>query len=64
MAHPAGGLVATLQNDQGTTLVLFSRDTGPMLRPLRRALILDCDGYETPVFSPDGRHFAVRGKRL
>ncbi len=60
-AHPAGGLVATLQSDQGATLLLFSRDTGPALRPLRRALILDCDGYETPVFSPDGRHFAVRG---
>ncbi|MEE6260017.1 WD40 repeat domain-containing protein [Plantactinospora sonchi] len=60
-AHPGGGLVATLQSDQGATLVLFSRDTAPVLRPLRRALILDCDGYETPTFSPDGRHLAVRG---
>jgi ligand-binding sensor domain-containing protein len=32
-----------------------------VLRPLRRALVLDCDGYETPTFSSDGRHFAVRG---
>ncbi|MFD3440272.1 hypothetical protein ACFWU3_22475 [Streptomyces sp. NPDC058685] len=32
-----------------------------MMRPLRRALILDCDGYETPLFSADGRHFAIRG---
>ncbi|MCZ7423403.1 hypothetical protein O7605_28255 [Verrucosispora sp. WMMA2121] len=60
-AHPGGGLVATLQSDQGATLVLFCRDTEAVLRPMRRALILDCDGYETPIFSPDGRHFAVRG---
>ncbi|MCG5468306.1 hypothetical protein LADH09A_002166 [Micromonospora sp. LAH09] len=53
--------MATLQSDQGATLVLFSRDTEPVLRPMRRALILDCDCYETPVFSPDGRHLAVRG---
>lgn len=59
--YPSGGLVATLQSDQGATLVLFSRGTEPVPRPMRRALILDCDGYETPVFSPDGRHFAVRG---
>ncbi|OAH11718.1 hypothetical protein STSP_48870 [Streptomyces jeddahensis] len=31
------------------------------MRPLRRALILDCDGYETPLFSADGRHMAIRG---
>lgn len=61
VAHPGGGLLATLQSEQGATLVLFSRDTGPALQPLRRALVLDCDGYQTPVFSPDGRHFAVRG---
>ncbi|GIH19402.1 WD40 repeat domain-containing protein [Rugosimonospora africana] len=60
-AYPGGGLLATLQSDQGATLVLFSRDTGPVLRPVRRVLVLDCDGYETPIFSPDGRHFAVRG---
>lgn len=24
-------------------------------------MILDCDGYQTPIFSPDGRHFAIRG---
>lgn len=60
-AHPGGGLVATLQSDQGATLVRFSQDTEPVLRPLRRALILDCDGYQTPIFSRDGRHFAVRG---
>ncbi|WP_238011893.1 hypothetical protein KZZ52_13725 [Dactylosporangium sp. AC04546] len=61
VAYPGGGLLATLQSDQGATLVLFSRDTGPVLRPMRRALVLDCDGYEIPTFSPDGRHFAVRG---
>ena len=59
--HPGGGLLVTLQSDQGATLVLFSPDTVPALRPVRRALILDCDGYEAPIFSPDGRQFAVRG---
>ncbi|WP_204002365.1 hypothetical protein [Micromonospora lutea] len=60
-AHPGGGLVATLHSDQGATLVLFCRAGEHVLRPMRRALILDCDGYETPIFSPDGRHVAVRG---
>ncbi|WFE22897.1 hypothetical protein O7621_06065 [Solwaraspora sp. WMMD937] len=59
-AYPGGGLLATLQSEQGATLVLFSRDE-PVLRPLRRVLVLDCDGYETPIFSPDGRYFVVRG---
>ncbi|WP_307784838.1 hypothetical protein [Streptomyces sp. MBT70] len=63
--HPGGGLVATLSSDQGATHCLFARvDQGTvpaMMRPLRRALILDCDGYETPLFSADGRHLAVRG---
>ena len=35
-------------------------DPGEM-RILRRALILDADGYETPIFSSDGRHLAIRG---
>ncbi|MGW0147938.1 hypothetical protein ACWDVU_20285 [Streptomyces sp. NPDC003333] len=63
--HPGGGLVATLASDQGATYCLFARvDQGnapAVMRPLRRALVLDCDGYETPVFSADGRHMAVRG---
>ncbi|MGW7033389.1 hypothetical protein ACWGFX_40250 [Streptomyces xanthophaeus] len=63
--HPGGGLVVTLASDQGATLGLFARiddGTGPAsMRMQRRALILDADGYETPAFSPDGRHFAVRG---
>ncbi|MFH8466187.1 hypothetical protein [Streptomyces sp. NPDC017991] len=63
--HPGGGLVVTLSSDQGATHGLFARvdqETTPaVMRVLRRALILDADGYETPVFSPDGRHFAVRG---
>ncbi|MGI5452624.1 hypothetical protein ACQEWB_05455 [Streptomyces sp. CA-249302] len=63
--HPAGGLVVTLCSDQGATLGLFGRvdqDTVPAaLRVLRRALVLDCDGYEKPVFSVDGRHLAIRG---
>ncbi|MFI5528178.1 hypothetical protein ACIA8O_06410 [Kitasatospora sp. NPDC051853] len=66
-AHPGGGLVATLVSDQGATYCLFARvgngdGVAPTaMRRLRHALILDCDGYETPVFSPDGRHFAIRG---
>ncbi|MEV7040908.1 hypothetical protein [Amycolatopsis sp. NPDC051061] len=56
--HPAGGLVATLRSNQGASLVLFA-EPGTGLRD--RALILDADGYRTPVFSADGRHFAVRG---
>ena len=56
--HPAGGLAATLRSDQGASLVLFA-EPGAGLRD--RALILDADGYRTPVFSADGRHFAVRG---
>ena len=64
--HPGGGLVATLRSDQGATYVLFARVDhesvpGAAPRVLRRALILDVDGYETPVFSADGRHLAVRG---
>ncbi|MDQ3789400.1 MAG: hypothetical protein M3422_19430 [Actinomycetota bacterium] len=63
--HPAGGLVATLCSDQGATLGLFARvdsETTPaVLRVLRRALVLDADGYEAPVFSQDGRHVAIRG---
>ena len=35
-------------------------DPGEM-RILRRALILDADGYETPILSSDGRHLAIRG---
>ncbi|WP_234336646.1 hypothetical protein [Streptomyces xylophagus] len=64
--HPGGGLVATLRSDQGATYVLFAQvdheaAPGAVMRVLRRALILDVDGYEPPVFSADGRHFAVRG---
>jgi hypothetical protein len=60
--HPGGGLVATLNSDQGATLVLFARVAdGADLRVLRRALVLDCDGYGAQVFSSDGRRFANRG---
>lgn len=57
--------MATLCSDQGATLGLFARvapDTAPAaMRVLRRALILDGDGYEAPIFSSDGRHVAIRG---
>ncbi|MFB9370520.1 hypothetical protein [Kitasatospora albolonga] len=65
--HPGGGLVATLASDQGATFCVFAStgsgdgDAPSAMRWLRHALILDCDGYEAPVFSADGRHFAIRG---
>lgn len=63
--HPGGGLVATLASEAGGTLVLFARvDQGrapAAMRLLRRALVLDHDGYAAPSFSPDGLHLAIRG---
>jgi hypothetical protein len=59
--HPGGGLVVTLASDQGATHGIFARVDGAAMRVLRRALVLDADGYETPVFSADGRHLAIRG---
>jgi hypothetical protein len=62
--HPGGGLVFTLSSDQASTLGLFARvdDARPAaMRVLDRALILDADGYDSPLFSPDGRFLAIRG---
>ncbi|WP_433058559.1 hypothetical protein [Dactylosporangium sp. CS-033363] len=59
--HPAGGIVATLRSDQGATLVVFAHPAGTSLRLLSRAVIVNVDGYTAPVFSPDGRYFALRG---
>jgi WD40 repeat protein len=63
--HPSGELVLTLASNQGATLGYFARVapevTPSAMRVLRKALILDVDGYETPIFSADGRHFAIRG---
>lgn len=63
--HPGGGLVVALRSDQGATYAAFARVDGEAvpaeMRLLRRTLILDVDGYETPTFSADGRHFAIRG---
>ncbi len=59
--HPAGGLVLTLASDQGATLCLFARNEDRRMRIRSRALVLDVDGYATPVWSPDGLRFAVRG---
>ncbi|GIH03916.1 hypothetical protein Rhe02_19830 [Rhizocola hellebori] len=63
--HPAGGLVVTLCSEQGATLVIFARvdqDSVPArMRVQRRALMLDGDFYQKPIFSSDGRYFAIRG---
>lgn len=62
--HPGGGLVATLSSDQGATDLLFARpDDGvpACMRVFRDALILDVDGYKSPIFSADGRYLAIRG---
>jgi WD40 repeat protein len=63
--HPSGELVTTLRSDQGATLVIFARadqtTSHSAMRVLSRALMLDADGYQTPVFSADGRHLAIRG---
>ncbi|MFE1321877.1 hypothetical protein [Kitasatospora phosalacinea] len=61
--HPSGELVATLVSEQGATFCVFARPGGPdgAMRQLRRALVLDVDGYGTPLFSPDGRYLALRG---
>ena len=64
--HPGGGLLVTYWSDQGATLGLFARPANGLgvpavLRVFRRALILDADGYESPIFSPDGRFLAIRG---
>jgi hypothetical protein len=63
--HPAGGLAVTLESDQGATLVLFARidqeSTPAAMRVLNRALVLDVDDHHAPIFTRDGRHFAVRG---
>jgi hypothetical protein len=64
--HPGGGLAATMYSDQAATHVLFARldeheGAAVTMRIQRRALILDADGYQTPVFSTDGRYLAIRG---
>lgn len=60
-AHPSGELLATLVSDQSATFCLLARPAGGTMRQLRNALVLDVDGYGTPLFSPDGRHLAIRG---
>lgn len=63
--HPGGRLVSTLLSDQGATLVGFARvdenATVARLSLVRRGLVLDADGYQKPLFSPDGRYLAIRG---
>jgi WD40 repeat protein len=59
--HPGGRLALTFSSDQAETRALFVRVDGVVPRLLRRALVLDADGYEAPVFSPDGGLVAVRG---
>ncbi|MFB6890283.1 TolB family protein [Kitasatospora sp. NPDC056327] len=60
-AHPSGRLLATLVSDQSATFCVFARPAGGAMRQLRHTLVLDVDGYGTPLFSADGRHLAIRG---
>ena len=63
--HPGGGVAATLASEAGASHVIFARvDQGRApagMRLLRRALLVDNDGYMPPMFSPDGRYLAIRG---
>ncbi|MBL0885726.1 hypothetical protein [Myceligenerans indicum] len=60
---PGGRLALSYVSNQGATHGLFTRiDPATGRRNIvDRALLLDVDGYETPVVSPDGRYFAIRG---
>ncbi|OLF08884.1 hypothetical protein BLA60_22860 [Actinophytocola xinjiangensis] len=65
-AHPSGEVVATLHGDDidGTSVVFARVDDGTApttMRLLERTLDLEVDNYETPIFSADGRHLAIRG---
>lgn len=63
--HPGGRMALTFSSDQAETMGLFVRvddDGRPGVpRVLSRALFLDVDCYELPVFSPDGGYVAIRG---
>jgi hypothetical protein len=64
--HPSGELVLTYTSDQSGTYVFVARidsETSAM-RVLRRTLVLLDDGFATPVFSADGRYFAIRKDRV
>ncbi|MBE1876772.1 hypothetical protein [Myceligenerans pegani] len=60
---PGGRLALSYVSDQSATHGLFTRiDPATGRRSVvDRALLLDVDGYETPVVSPDGRYVAIRG---
>jgi WD40 repeat protein len=65
VAHPEGVLVATFESEQMGTLLRFASVQpglfGDVLQPLRRALMMDVDGYEGLSFSPRGERFLFRG---
>ncbi len=61
LAHPEGELLASLQSDQGATLVRFAALGGVEPRTFDRGLILDCDGYEGLQFSPTGDRLLYTG---
>jgi hypothetical protein len=60
-AHPAAGVFATLNSEQGATTLYFARSDGGRIRPLKKAIVLDADGYETPAPAA-GRHQQGAGR--
>jgi len=62
---PSGQLALSYMSDQSVTVGLFisvnAETTPATLSVLDCPLILEQDGYETPIISPDGRYLALRG---
>lgn len=63
--HPEGELMAAFESNQGATLLRFARvndgPAGESIETLRRALVLDADGYCDLTFSPRGDRFLFHG---
>ncbi|WP_086821707.1 hypothetical protein [Allokutzneria sp. NRRL B-24872] len=63
-AHPSGAVMLTTSQDQGGSRIDFLRveQGAPADRQLQRLMVLlGNDGYQPPIFSPDGHFFAIRG---
>ncbi|GAA4010094.1 hypothetical protein GCM10022247_35310 [Allokutzneria multivorans] len=63
-AHPSGAVMLTTSQDQGSSRIDFLRveQGAPADRRLQRLMVvLGNDAYQPPIFSSDGRFFAIRG---